>query len=336
MTVSTLTIRPYRGPEDMPLLVAIFNASAEAEGLHDRRSVEQLAAWYAVPSARLDPPRDILLAELDGRTVGYGRHSWVDTTDGLREHRVFVFALADHRGDVEPLIDALEARAAEAAAEQDLADPDGAAGRRRVLGTFVPDNQGWRKAAFERRGFAPVRWGFEMARRNLDAIEVPPLPEGLELRPVEGRAGLRRLWDADVEAFRDHWGGFDDSDEAFESWLAEPDLDPTLCVVAWDGDEIAGAVINTINAYENQLIGQQRGWLDSVFVRRPWRRRGLAAALVARSLVLLRERGLDSAVLGVDAENPNGALGVYERAGFVVVSRDVNLRRPWPPRATDR
>ena len=129
-----------------------------------------------------------------------------------------------------------------------------------------------------------MRWGFEMVRPDLDGVEVPPLPDGLELRPVEERAMLRQLWDADVEAFRDHWGGFDDSDEAFDSWLAEPDLDPTLFVVAWDGDEIAGAVINTINAHENGLIGQQRGWLDSVFVRRPWRRRGLAAALVARSL----------------------------------------------------
>ncbi len=336
MTVSTLTIRPYAGEADLPRLVAIFNAVAEADGLHDRRSVEQLAAWYATPTAHLDPGRDILVAEEDGRPIGYGRHSWVDTTDGLREHRVFVFAVPDRRDALEPLMNALEARVAEAAAEQDAAGPDGAAGRRRVLGTFVPDTQAWRKDAFTRRGYAPVRWGFEMVRPNLDAIEVPPLPDGLELRPVEGRAGLRRLWDADVEAFRDHWGGFDDSDEAFEAWLAEPDLDPSLCVVAWDGDEIAGAVINAINAHENGLIGQQRGWLDSVFVRRPWRRRGLAAALVARSLVLLRERGLDSAVLGVDAENPTGALGVYERAGFAVVSRDVNLRRPWPPEGMDR
>ena len=77
---------------------------------------------------------------------------------------------------------------------------------------------------------------------------------------------LRQLWDADVEAFRDHWGGFDDSDEAFESWLAEPDLDPTLCVVAWDGDEIAGAVINTINAHENSSSVSSGAGSDSVFV----------------------------------------------------------------------
>ena len=63
-------------------------------------------------------------------------------------------------------------------------------------------------------------------------------------------------------------------------------------------------------------------------MRRPWRRRGLAAPLVARSLVLLRERGMTSAWLGVDADNPNGALGVYERAGFAVDQRSTAYRKP--------
>ncbi len=330
MTTSTLTLRRYAGPEDLPHLVAVFNAMAEADGLNERRSVDQMAAWYATPTERLDPRRDIVLAEEGGRAIGYGRHNWVDTTDGLREHRVFVFALPDGGAAVDPLLDVLEARAAEAAAEQDAADPAAIGERQRVLGAWIPGNQAWRMAAYERRGYAPVRWDFEMLRPTLDDVEVPPLPDGLGLRPVAGRAQLRRLWDADAEAFRDHWGGFDDSDAAFEEWLSEPELDPTLFVVAWDGDEIAGGVMNTINASENALIGQRRGWLDSVFVRRPWRRHGLAAALVARSLVLLRERGLESAILGVDSENPTGALGVYERAGFRVVSRDANLRRPWP------
>ncbi|MEO8510990.1 MAG: GNAT family N-acetyltransferase, partial [Chloroflexota bacterium] len=87
-------------------------------------------------------------------------------------------------------------------------------------------------------------------------------------------------------------------------------------------------VLNIIDARENELLGVQRGWLDSVFVRRPWRRRGLGAALVARSLDVLRERGLTSAILGVDAENPTGALGLYERAGFVEISREAAWRRP--------
>jgi len=76
------------------------------------------------------------------------------------------------------------------------------------------------------------------------------------------------------------------------------------------------------------VLGRRRGWLESVFVRRPWRRRGLAQAIVARSLVVLRERGMDHAMLGVDADNPTGAVGVYERAGFVVAKRSTAYRKP--------
>jgi GNAT superfamily N-acetyltransferase len=321
----TLLIRRYAGPDDVPGMAAVFNAMAEADGLLERRSVEQLTAWYARSTPHLDPAHDLLLARAGDRTVAYGRHQWVDTTDGLREHRLFVLAAPDGHAALDPLLDALEERATE------VARAHGDIGRPRAQATFVGDDQAWRRAPFERRGYAPVRWGFEMVRATLDDVQVPPLPEGLELRPVAGRDQLKQLWAADTEAFRDHWGGFDGSDEAFEEWLTEPGFDPTLFVVAWDGDEIAGGVLNGINESENEALGVRRGWLESVFVRRPWRRRGLAAALVARSLLVLRDRGMASAILGVDAENPTGALGVYERAGFVVATRDVCLRRAWTP-----
>ena len=51
-------------------------------------------------------------------------------------------------------------------------------------------------------------------------------------------------------------------------------------------------------------------------VRRPWRRRGLASALILSACVALRERGMTEAALGVDSESLSGALGMYERLGF--------------------
>ena len=100
------------------------------------------------------------------------------------------------------------------------------------------------------------------------------------------RETLRPVWDADTEAFQDHWGGFDTSDEQLARWLARASFDPTMWVVAYDGDQVAGGVINAIEADENEALGVNRGWLHSVFTRRPWRKRGLARALIARSLVL--------------------------------------------------
>ena len=95
--------------------------------------------------------------------------------------------------------------------------------------------------------------------------------------------------------------------------MDDPDFDPSLHVVAFDGDEIAGAVVNAIYGEANAKLGVLHGWLDSVFTWRPWRGRGLARALVARSLVVLRDRGMTEGILGVDADNETGALGVWHR-----------------------
>jgi GNAT superfamily N-acetyltransferase len=99
--------------------------------------------------------------------------------------------------------------------------------------------------------------------------------------------------------------------------------------VAWDGDEVAGLVINSIIPVENEETGELVGWLDSVATRRPWRGRGVASALIARSLAVLRERGMEIASLGGDVENPTGALGLYESFGFRPTRRWAFYRKPF-------
>src|SRR3954449_8438471 len=128
-----------------------------------------------------------------------------------------------------------------------------------------------------------------MTRDLAEPIPDVPLPDGLEIRPVTTDV-IHQIWRADVEAFKDHWGGFDDSEGSFERVLARPSTDLSLWVVAFDGNEVAGGILNAIDDEENVALGAQNGWLASVFTRRPWRRRGLASALIARSLRLLTER----------------------------------------------
>jgi ribosomal protein S18 acetylase RimI-like enzyme len=167
-----------------------------------------------------------------------------------------------------------------------------------------------------------------MHRPDLDDIPAVDLPDGLDIRPVgHDRGALRRVFDADIEAFRDHFGWTEGSDERFAEFLEDPDLDPSLWVVAFDGDEIAGAILNGIHTTPD---GERQGWLDSVFTRRPWRRRGLARALIVRSLERLRDRGLTGASLGVDLANANDALGLYESCGFRAVSQATSWRKPIP------
>ena len=153
------------------------------------------------------------------------------------------------------------------------------------------------------------------------------MPDGLEVRPVSVD-DAPQIWRADHDAFQDHWGGWDPSEASMRRWIDSQEFNPDLFVIAWDGDEIAGAVLNAVYADENAELGLSRGWLDSVFTRRAWRGRGLARALIGRSLHLLSQRGLDTAALGVDADNPSGALRLYESCGFAVADRGSAWQRP--------
>jgi mycothiol synthase len=322
-TVAGLRLRPYAGEPDVAEIVRIENAEAEADRLPERVSVESAQARYRHPSDSWRPERDVTLAEVDGRVVGASSREWVDTTDGLREYRSWgaVDPAWRRHGIGTALIAENERLARELAATHDSSRP-------RVFGTWNGSTQVGAAALVEGHGFEPVRWFFDMTRPSLDDIAEVPLPDGLEVRQITADL-VRTVWRADIEAFRDHWGGFDDSDAQLQRWLAQPSNDISLWVVAFDGDEVAGGIINSIDAEENEQLGFQRGWLASVFTRRPWRRRGLASALIARSLVALRGRGMTSAGLGVDSGNPSGAVSIYERAGFQVSYRWTAWRKPF-------
>jgi mycothiol synthase len=303
--------------------VRIANAANVADGIDERNSEAGLGNWLLRSRANYHPADDMVVATVHGEMVGYGWVDWVETTDGKREYRTrgHVDPPWRRRGVATAILAHNEARLREIA----KGHPDDLP---KVYGAFAPERRVGAVALLARAGYQPVRYFFDMVRPTLDEVVVPPLPEGMEIRPVTDLDGYRRLFAADTEAFLDHWGGFDASEASFQQWLDEPNFDPSLFVIAWDGDEIAGGVINTIDAEENAALDRRRGLLDSVFVRRPWRRRGLAGALVGRSLALLRERGMTSAWLGVDADNPTGALGVYERAGFEVDMRSTANHKP--------
>lgn len=184
------------------------------------------------------------------------------------------------------------------------------------------------QAILEAAGLVPIRWIFLMRRPTLDDIPDAPLPEGLELQPVEPDQH-RAILLADAEAFRDHWEPRDFTEASFRALFGKEELTTDLWVVAWDGDEVAGSVQTWIWLHENERLGVRRGWLESISVRRPWRRRGLARAMTAEALRRLKSAGMEEAMLGVDADNPTGALGLYEGLGFLVDHRSKVYG--WPP-----
>ena len=303
-----LRFRAFDPARDYERFVALIREANVVDGVDWIPTVEQLRNEHDHAS-EFDPRRDTILAEVDGEIVA-GAETNVRTRDGEAIHHIdgWVQPVWRRRGLGRALLRWTERRAAE------VARVDGRTAVRAL--TAWPDEQQLGAVRlYESEGYRIVRYGFLMLRDLAEPIPELDLPDGLEIRPVHA-SHHRAIWDADVEAFRDHWSSAERTDADFEGWYTNPDLDTSLWRVAWDGAEVAGSVMTFVYPGENAALDVSRGWLEHVSVRRPWRRRGLASALIAQSLVALRERGLEEAALGVDAENVTGALRVYEALAF--------------------
>jgi len=303
-----LSFRPFDPDRDYPAMVDLIREVHLADGVDWLPNEDNLRLDYEHVD-EFDPRRDVLLAEVDGALVAAGLTD-VRTREGVGHHQMegWVRPAWRRRGLGRALLGWTERRAAE------VAQVDGRPPQR-VLATWPDEQQVGATRLYEAAGYRIVRYGFMMVRDLSEPIPDLAMPVGLEVRPVRPQ-DHRRIWDADVEAFQDHWNHGERTDADFDRWYASPELDTSLWQVAWDGDEVAGSVMPFVYPDENAALGVDRGWLDHISVRRAWRRRGLASALIARSLVALRDRGLTEAALGVDAENVSGALRVYETIGF--------------------
>jgi ribosomal protein S18 acetylase RimI-like enzyme len=159
-----------------------------------------------------------------------------------------------------------------------------------------------------------------MMSRSLIDAPLPDfaLPAGFEIRPVRPEH-YRAIWEADINAFRDHNGFAEPSPDQFDRWLNDPvEFHPDLWKVAWnvEKDEIAAMVLNFINHDENREFKRLRGYTENISTQRQYRKLGLARALIAESLRMHKSLGMTEAALGVDATNPTRALSVYEACGF--------------------
>ncbi len=325
--VEGLRFRRFRGPADYPGMLAANQAARDEARIEEVVTAEGLANQYA-HLTNCDPNRDILIAERGGETIGYARVEWRDLTDGTRR---FVSICALHprerrQGIGRAMLRWCEDRlAANAASLPDRATVPAA------MQAFAIGAETGAVAHLERAGWTRTGHGYEMVRPTLDDIPDVSMPDGLVVRPVGAdEASRRAVWDAGAEAFRDHRFEPEPTEEDWQQFLGDRFQDPSLWVVAFDGDEIAGAVLGKIDPAENAHHGRERGICDSVYTRRAWRRRGLARALLARALVRLRAHGMTSAYLGVDGLNPNQAMTLYSSLGFEVSSMSIDFSKPLP------
>ena len=323
VTAPSLVLRAYRGPEDHPAMSRVAAAVRLANGDPDLGTVADMDNHYGhLDQAAL--PLDCALVESAGIVLGYGRASWSELANG--EARIDCIVNCDpaaaDQGVEELLIGHAMRRAAELIA--------GLGFERTSRAIFyVTGREPGQTRVLEARGLRRVRRGAQLIRPDLHGIPDLPIPSPLEVRPIgpTDRAMHRRVFEADARAFADSYGQEAPTEAGFDEFIHLPTFDPTLWRVAFDGDVIAGQILSYMGAVSPD--GTRVGWTEAISVQPEYRRRGLARALLAESLRAVRDAGATSAGLGVDTQNPNRALTLYESLGFRIVSETFEYE--WGP-----
>jgi GNAT superfamily N-acetyltransferase len=319
--VPGLRFRGFQGESDYPHMVDIFNGIREVDHFDEVATVEETSINYT-HLTNCDPATDFILAEVAGNAVGYGRCWWKNQVDGGIAYYFFAHLLPKWRdtGIRQAMVRHLKQRLRQIAANHP-------ADRERTFVNWAGQYETHWTNLLLAEGHKIVRYGFDMVRPNLDDIPECPVPDGIEIRRGT-LAEWRQIWEGAREAFRDHWGMSEWSEENFASESKYPTFNPDLWQIAWAGNEVAGGVLNFIDEDENEENKRLRGYTETIFVRRPWRKQGVAKALIARSFQVLKEAGMTEAALGVDGENPTGALHLYRKMGFVEIKRGITLHKP--------
>ena len=312
--------RPFR-LEDSP---AILQAMIDIDAHDDRNWAGTLADYekeFEDPDVNVET--DTLGAfTADGQVAAM---SWLYAPPEPGEHYLVFFwnqFHPDHRGNgvADYIMEWSEARGRQILAQRSASRPH-------WLRIGCMEHNTYRKELHTRHGFKPVRYFFEMRRDLSESIADVTLPSGLEIRPWEP-AFNQRTYEAFEESFVDHWGHVPISLETWDLFMVgRESFRPDLSFVILDGEEVAGFSLNFLSPEENERNGMEQAWVGDLGVRRPWRKQGLATALLNQSMHVFKAEGMDYATLGVDSENPTGALGVYERVGFTPIKRSMSYAK---------
>jgi len=290
--------------EDLEATVALVNACALYDGgVPELTTTDLRQEWQTMEVAR----QTRLIVDGDGALVAY-----VELMD-KEPTRISVYGCVAplHRG--RGLGSAIVRWTEEAAY---LRLPAAPAGARVSIGNWSQAADKSAAALFANMGYALVRrfWRMEIAME--ETPPTPVFPHNVVLRTFQRGQDDRAVFEALEESFSDHWGHLPGNFEEFRHHRIDvADLDPTLWLLAMDGDEIAGFSLCSQD--------EHAGWVHMLGVRRAWRRRRLGRALLHASFTAFYARGMHTVKLGVDAASLTGATHLYEKGGMhVTATRD--------------
>ena len=296
----TFTIRAARMDEVEAAAELLNEHSRQLHGVDDQPASELRQYWE---SPDVDFERDVLVAEgSDGSLVGYADlgvqagHVWLDVRG--REPEPLQALLAE-----------IEARAAQKKPEAKL------------MG-YTSESDQLLRDLYEQAGYGVTRHSYRMEISLAGGPPEPEWPEGFSVRAFSA-GEEERVYEAHMSSFADNWMFEREPFELWSHWfLKDPGFDPSLWFLAEAGDDLAGIALTRVSENEPDL-----GWVRILGVLPEFRQRGLGQALLRHTFGEHAKRGLERVGLGVDAENPTGAVRVYERAGMHVARKNLMLEK---------
>jgi mycothiol synthase len=296
------TIRPAR-KEDVEAAAELLNEhSRRLHGTDDVSAADLLQYWQS-PDVELG--QDILLAEGTDGLVGYA-------DIGIHGDSVWLDVRGTDPEALPALLEAIEERGT-------AKEPD-----KNLWGYTSADDKPL-VDLYESSGYRCVRHSFRM-QIDLDRAQpAPEWPDSFAVRTMhEGEE--RRVYDAQMASFADTWMFAPDLYESWLHWMVEePSFDRSLWFLAEEDGDLAGIILSRAPENEPGL-----GWVRILGVLPEYRNKGLGQALLRHTFAEFANRGFKAVGLGVDAENPTGAVRVYERAGMHVERTNLIFERSKP------
>lgn len=168
----------------------------------------------------------------------------------------------------------------------------------------------------EANGFTRVRYFFTMKRALHGALPAPEVPSGYTVRSVT-LEDLEAITDLHNLAFREHWDSQPLTVAEERAALLDPDHRPELDIVAVATDgSLASFCTATIEPMKREGVEEIVGFIASLGTHPAHRGLGLGRALLLHNLRALQALRIDKSYISVDADNPTGALRLYESVGF--------------------
>jgi mycothiol synthase len=280
--MTTWTSRTHSETKDLQSMIDLLVAVRPADRITEYPSVVDLQESLALTDVQENTR---LWFDDDDRAIGF---AFVDPYNNLW----FEFDQQTHP-DIESEIIAWGVECIRRAIQE--------SGKPLTLDASCRDDDVKRIVLLEQHGFEmqEIR-SLRMARSLNEPIPAPKAPAGFSIRPVAGEQEAESL----VALHRAAFGSENMSVEERLAMMRAPEYDPELdlLAVAPDG-RFAATCMCSISQEENERTGRNEGYTDPIATHPDFQRRGLARALLLTGFHKLKQRSIDTAVLGTSSEN---------------------------------